>query len=123
VVTQAAHQGDRVALDLLDQAGQALAEMALAVMARLNMLEAGMNVFATGGVFQAGAFVNNPFRETLQARSKASTIDEAAFSPIVGALFLALQAAGSMLDERVIAAIRDTLPQTAISKHREKENG
>src|SRR5262249_39601899 len=52
VVAQTARQGDQVTTDLLAEAGQALAQSALAVVDRLNMLPAGANVYTTGGVFQ-----------------------------------------------------------------------
>lgn len=116
VVTRAAQQGDSVALDLLAEAGQELAEAAVAVMRQLNTLEAGMKVYTTGGVFKAGALVATPFRETLLVHSRASSLSEAAFSPIVGALLLALRAAGSPIDDNLIQSIRASLPDAARSK-------
>ncbi len=122
LVTQVARAGDPVALGLLNKAGRDLADTAIAVMVQLNVLETGMNVFTTGGVFKAGTLIMNSFRETLQSRSPVSQVAEAAFSPIVGGLFLALQAAGSSLDDSVLKAISDTLPAVAASKHQDEPN-
>lgn len=116
IVTKAAQEGDTVALGLLTQAGRDLAETAVAVMRQLNTLEVGMNVFTTGGVFKAGALVLAPFRDTLLARSGESSVNEAAFSPIVGALLLALRAAGSAFDANLLQSIQESLPAAALSK-------
>ncbi len=121
LVTAAAQQGDAVAIRLLDQAGRDLAAIALGVIKQLGMLDTGMTVYTTGGVFKAGEFVLKPFRETLQQQSSAINIQEAMFSPIIGGLLLALQAAGSTLNDDVIQTIRASLPESAISKHKEKE--
>jgi hypothetical protein len=64
-----------------------------------------MDVYTTGGVFRAGSFVLDPFREMLQRQ----TVHTAAFSPVVGALFLALEAAEISLTEDIIQTIRPQL--------------
>jgi glucosamine kinase len=115
VVTAAAQQGDEVARSILASAGQDLAKAALAVISALRREIKGMDVYTTGGVFQAGPFVLDPFREMLQRYP----VHSGAFSPVVGALFLALEAAHTTLTDDVIQAIRSSLPQNAVSKHDE----
>ncbi len=117
VVAQAASAGDRVAAVLLDQAGRDLAAAALAVIAQLDRLDSGMNVYTTGGVFRAGRLLLDPFKAAIRARSQASPVQEASFNPAVGALFVALQAAGRPLNADLIGNIRRSLPQFAIEKH------
>ncbi len=116
LVAIGARDGDAVAQELLHMAGQHLATAALAVIEKLEMLESGMAVYTTGGVFGAGEFVLAPFREALHSRSPASTVRDAAFSPIIGALLLALKAAGTALDDEVLRTIRGSAPEAAISK-------
>jgi N-acetylglucosamine kinase-like BadF-type ATPase len=113
VVTAAAQHGDEVARSILATAGQDLAKAALAVISALDRKRKGIEVYVTGGVFQAGPFVLDPFREMLQRYP----IHRGAFSPVVGALFLALQAAQTALTDNVIHAIRRSLPENAVSKH------
>jgi len=113
----AREDSDGVAQDTLSNAGHDLAEAALAVIEALEMSEAGMSVYTTGGVFHAGEFILDPFRARIAARSSASAVNEAAYSPVIGALFLALQAAGTELTPDVIQAIHDSAPKAAISKH------
>jgi N-acetylglucosamine kinase-like BadF-type ATPase len=113
VVTAAAQQGDEIARGILATAGQDLARAALAVIDGLGRMIKGIDVYTTGGVFRAGPFVLDPFREMLQRYP----VHSAAFSPVVGALFLALEAAHTALTDGVIQAIRRSLPENAVSKH------
>lgn len=117
IVGLAAQNGDFIAQELLHGAGQQLAISALAVLERLERLDSGMAVYVTGGVFRSGDYVLSSFRETLKERSPRSTASEAAFSPIIGALFLALKAAAVSLDDQVLKSVRVSAPQVAISKH------
>lgn len=116
VVSQAAADGDRVARSLLAEAGQTLARAALAVLARLEMLESGMAVYPTGGVFQAGPLLLEPFEAFLHKASPRSSVRQAAFTPVVGALLLALQQAGVSIDAATIETIQTSLPASARSK-------
>lgn len=114
VVAQAAGHGDAVAQDLLRSAGESLAAAALAVMRQLDV--PGMAVYTTGGVFRAGEWVLGSFRAAIHAQSPSSTTADAAFSPAVGALLLALKAAGTALDSAVLDRIRASAPASALSK-------
>jgi N-acetylglucosamine kinase-like BadF-type ATPase len=116
VTADAAGNGDAVAVQLLQQAGQELAHAALAVIARLGQLEVGQQIYYTGGVFRAGAPVLDTFREVVAARSPQSSIHAATFSPVVGALLLALRAAGINLTRPIIDQVRRTLPPDTLSK-------
>jgi N-acetylglucosamine kinase-like BadF-type ATPase len=119
VVTEGAQQGDAVCVSLLAGAGQALAQMALAVIGRLEQTETGMNVYLSGGVFQAADLVIGPLQETLQASSPASRVQKARYSPAVGALFLALESAGISLDDDVLKRLEASMPNVALSKETE----
>lgn len=116
VVTEAARAGDLGALRLLESAGRALAEGAAAVIARLGQRESGMSVYHTGGVFRAGDLILNPLRAALEQHSPASQVLAPAFSPAVGAVLLALRAAGVELSAALIENIKRTLPAQALIK-------
>jgi N-acetylglucosamine kinase-like BadF-type ATPase len=119
VVAEEAKQGDAICISLLAGAGRALAHMALAVIARLQQTEAGMNIYLSGGVFQAADLVIRPLRETLQASSPASHVQKARYSSAVGALFLALRVAGLSLDDDVLKRLEASMPNVALSKETE----
>jgi hypothetical protein len=93
--------------------------MALAVIGRLEQTETGMNVYLSGGVFQAADLVIGPLQETLHAGSPASRVQKARYSSAVGALFLALRAAGISLDDDLVKRIETTMPKLAFSKEAE----
>jgi N-acetylglucosamine kinase-like BadF-type ATPase len=110
VVSQAASAGDRVAQALLAEAGGHLARLALAVLARLDALEARIAVYPTGGVFQAGDWVLEPFAAALRDGARQATVQSPAFPPVVGALLIALQMAGAVIDGATVTRIRASLP-------------
>ncbi len=116
VVAREAAGGDGVARTLLAQAGRYLARTALAVITRLEMVESRTTVYPTGGLFQAGPLLLEPFRALLDEVSPQTEVREAAFPPIVGALLLALQQAGAVIDSAIVEAIRESLPAPARSK-------
>ena len=119
VISDAAQSGDTGAIRLLQQAGQELAQAALAVIARMNRVEDGLPIYCTGGVFRAGQLVLDAFETVIAARSPASTVHAARFSPVVGALLVALRAAEVELTPQVIDQVRRTLPAVALLKRPE----
>lgn len=122
LVSAAAAEGDSVARALLAQAGRDLAVLPLTVIRKLGQTEAGMSIYTTGGVFQAGEWVLRTFRESIAAETPASRVYPAVFTPVIGSLLLALRDAGCALNETLIANIRASLPGTAISKHKAIED-
>ena len=114
LVGTAARTGDPVANALLQSAGQQLALIALAVMDKLG--DFTLPIFTTGGVFRAGKPLLSAFESTIHSRSPQATIYPAAFSPVVGALFLAFKGAGVTIDDPLVEKVRESLPPGAISK-------
>lgn len=114
IVTEGARQGDPVCIGILAGAGRVLAQMALAVIGRLEQM--GMNIYLTGGIFQAADLVIDPLKDTIRLSSPASYVQKAKYSPAVGALFLALRAAGVALDADLLARLEKSMPNLALSK-------
>lgn len=114
VVAQSATAGDAVAQSILTQAGTQLADSALAVVQQLDFYEA--TVYTTGGVFGAGEMLLLPFRARLRARYTTLAVQSAAHSPIIGALLLALKAAGESVNARLLATMQQTMPAAAMNK-------
>lgn len=115
-VARDAAAGDSTARALLERAGVDLAEAAVAVLDQLGQREAGMPIYPTGGVFQAGALILEPFRAGIAAASASSAVREPAFGPAAGALLLALRAAGVPLTDTIVEQVRRTLPREAVQK-------
>lgn len=91
LVTAAAAEGDRAALDLMDQAAEELADLVEAVHRRLEVpADVPFPVTYSGGMFRLGERLTEPLRRKLERRSGRLALTAPRFSPDVGA---ALQAA------------------------------
>jgi N-acetylglucosamine kinase-like BadF-type ATPase len=98
LVFKAAGQDDAAALAILDHAGRDLAEIALAVMNRLNLLLENTLVAPVGGLFQPGSALFDLFSHYLQVGAPLATIVAPIYPPVLGAVLLALKAGGVAID-------------------------
>ncbi len=94
VVTAAAADGDAVSQALIREAGEALAGLAAAVIRQLAWPDGAVPVATIGGVFNAGPAVLRPIGQVLAARAPGAVLLPPRFAPAVGALLLAMRAAG-----------------------------
>ncbi len=91
LVTRAARRGDPVAGEILENAGTALAELALAVLRELNLAESNVGVFASGGVFSESPEVLNRVRKVFSRAAPRVAVERLEVSPAEGALRLGLR--------------------------------
>jgi glucosamine kinase len=93
LVLAAADHGDRIALDVLNQAGAELAGLARTVVGRLFSSIAAdadkLAVAMSGGVFSASALVRQVFYNCLRAEQPGLTINPNVIEPVRGALAMA----------------------------------
>jgi N-acetylglucosamine kinase-like BadF-type ATPase len=108
-VAQAAHAGDPAALSIMTRAGRELALAALGVLRQLFPVDAPVNVFRTGGVFEAGDVLMIPFRHTLSEGWPSAQDREPRFPPAVGGLILAARAQGLTVNETWLSQVAKTL--------------
>lgn len=94
LVSRAADDGDSLAVDLLCQAGHALAEMASAATRQLwpATLPDSLAVVCRGGLWAAGDALVQPFTTALAERGLPTHLTAALLPPVGGALLLALGA-------------------------------
>lgn len=78
-VVIAATAGDKVAQHMLNQAGQRMANTALAVVSQLNVKDSGITVYPTGGVYQSSKLVETAFSNTLLNLSPKVIVKESHF--------------------------------------------
>jgi N-acetylglucosamine kinase-like BadF-type ATPase len=109
-VSAAAQAGDAVARGIFVAAGQELATTALGVIRQLFAAGEHVDVYLTGGVFNAGELVLEPLRKRLHAGWPAAEAKLPAVPPAVGGLILAARAAGLTLDTQWFDQVRATLP-------------
>jgi len=91
LVTRAARRGDPVAGEILENAGTALAGLALTVLRDLNLAESDVGVFASGGVFSESPEVLNRVRKVMSRAAPRVAGERLETSPAEGALRLGLR--------------------------------
>jgi N-acetylglucosamine kinase-like BadF-type ATPase len=105
LVIQAAQAGDEVALALLRQGAQELAECILAVANQLGLAAGPCELALVGGLCQAGGIFLDPLRQAVLARLPHCRPTLAELSPVLGACLLGLQLIEPTLDPGVIQAL------------------
>ena len=93
-VTAAAAAGDPVAVSLVNTGAEGLAAIAAAVVRRLTWPDGTAAVAPVGGVFKAGPVILAPLKAAIASRAPSAVLVPPRFEPAVGALLLAMQAAG-----------------------------
>ena len=106
LVTKAAEEGDRIAISILQKAGEELALMVITALRRLGLRAA--KICYTGGVFNAGKLVIDPFTNSIRRVFPNVTIERLKYPPVIGALYLALQTARVQLTEEVLNKIHES---------------
>jgi len=84
-VIEAAQGGDKVARNILQEAGEELGKAAATVIRKLKMERDRFQVAFVGGVFTADQFVIAPLREEIERVAKKAFIAPPSFSPTVAA--------------------------------------
>jgi len=105
-VAAIALDGDMVAREIMVSAGRELGRAAVAVAARLGLVDP--TVYTAGGVFGAGEIVRGPFRQAVQDSIPLANVRPSIYSPIVGALLLARRLRGLPDDPGWLSAITAT---------------
>ena len=109
LVSRAADLGDSVAVAILDRAGKDLAELAVAILRRLDMDRLPAQFAPVGGVFQAGQAVLAPLVGRLRAIAPLVEIVPPRYPPVLGAVLIAMKSVGVVPD----AALLSNLDQAA----------
>lgn len=108
LVGRAAAEGDAVAQGILRYAGNELGRLVVAVANQLQWGDAPLPVGTIGSVFRCGERVLGPLREGVTASYPQVQLQPPRFEPVVGALLLALQAAGRPVDEALLTRLGET---------------
>jgi glucosamine kinase len=92
-VLSLADSGDRVALEVLNQAGTHLAQLAETLLRRLFPNSGSVPVAMSGGVFASSALVRQVFYNTLGSAHLHAALNPSVIEPVRGALELARKGA------------------------------
>ena len=108
---EAAYQGDEVARELVKQVGTEVGVTARTLIRRLSLQGQDVEVVLGGGIFKAkGTLLIDSVRAVIQEVAPRASIVLPKFEPVVGALLLALEAAGVQVAGRVREKVEATLP-------------
>lgn len=102
LVSAAASGGDAVASRILNDAGRSLASLGLAAAGQLQMTGEEFTYTVTGGVVKAGELVLRAFRDAMGAGAPRATYVPCRYEPVIGAVILAFERAGVLLNERAL---------------------
>lgn len=109
-VVRAAVAGDVAATEIIQNAGDELARIALGVLRQLFEPGTAVAIYTTGGVFKAGEVLMHPFRDVLNREWPEAEPREPRFPPAVGGLILAAQSVGIVVDDAWLDNVATTLP-------------
>ena len=107
LVTRAAAEGDEVAIGIVEECMEMLAELAYTVIDRLEMHGEEVEVGLIGGVFRAGRIVIEVFEEELRRMEPNVKLITPEWPPEVGALLYACKRGGIDL-HRIMKVLRAT---------------
>jgi N-acetylglucosamine kinase-like BadF-type ATPase len=108
IVFRVAEEGDMVAQELLHWAGCELGEMANAVIRQLEFENLEFDVVMTGSMFEGGAQLIEPMRQTILEVAPKARIVRFDLPPVLGAVMLGMEADGW----KVTPSIRKTMTDT-----------
>ncbi|NLG68107.1 MAG: ATPase [Firmicutes bacterium] len=111
LVAVAAREGDPAALTIYVQAARELCGLAVAVAEALSM--EGPSVYYSGGVFEAGRPLVEPFESAVRASLRGANVAPAHHPPLVGALLMAYRQVGYTVSPALLARLRSQLERTS----------
>ena len=94
LVFDCAERGDVVAREVIHWAGVELGELAKCVIRQLQLEERDFDVVMIGSLFAGGAFLRQPFQESVLELAPGAQFTRLKSSPAVGAAILGIEAAG-----------------------------
>src|SRR6185295_19477299 len=109
IVFRVAEEGDPVAQELIHWAGCELGEMANAVIRQLEFENLAFDVVMTGSMFEGGARLIDPMRETIQKLASKARFVRLSLPPVIGAVMLGLEANGLSITPEIRQTIKETI--------------
>ena len=105
-----AAEGDEVARDLLHWAGVENGEMANAVIRQLGFENLDFDVVMAGSMFEGGAMMIDPMRETIRKFAPGARLVRLRVPPVLGAVLLGMEAAGLKASASIRHNITESIP-------------
>jgi N-acetylglucosamine kinase-like BadF-type ATPase len=107
--------GDQAARKIFAYEGRALANFVSAIARRLDMTKSKPDIYCTGGVFNAGPVLMNPFRRELRKNVPRFVLRHPRFEPVIGAFILALKEHGVKMRGVALANLESSYARQAVA--------
>ncbi|MBO3800129.1 MAG: hypothetical protein FGF52_03650 [Candidatus Brockarchaeota archaeon] len=109
LVTEAARNGDKVAIGILCDAARELANTLGGVIRKLRMVDDEFPIGLIGGVFKAGELITNPLKDEIKKLAPRAYLTSPRFPPVAGACLIALEKIGVRLTGDILRSVEETL--------------
>jgi len=109
IVFRVAYEGDQVARELIHWAGCELGEMANAVIRQLEFENLAFDVVMTGSMFEGGAMLIEPMRETIHKLAPGARLVRLHTPPVIGAVMLGMEADNLAVTSSIRATMANTV--------------
>lgn len=103
-VFELATEGDAVALQVLEWAGAELGALACCVIRQLQISQEAFDVVLSGSTFKGGRLLTEPMQRAIWAEAPQARFTRLTAPPVVGAVLLAMEAAGIRLSREIYEA-------------------
>ena len=109
IVFRVAEEGDPVAQELINWAGCELGEMANAVIRQLEFENLAFDVVMTGSMFEGGARLIKPMRETIHKLAPKARLVRLTAPPVLGASMLGMEAGGVAITPEIRKMMKESI--------------
>ena len=109
IVFRVAEEGDPVAQELIHWAGCELGEMANAVIRQLEFENLAFDVVMTGSMFEGGARLIKPMRETIHKLAPKARLVRLTAPPVLGAAMLGMEAGGVAITPEIRKTMKESI--------------
>ena len=109
IVFRVAEEGDPVAQELINWAGCELGEMANAVIRQLEFENLAFDVVMTGSMFEGGARLIRPMRETIHKLAPKARLVRLTAPPVLGAAMLGMEAGGTAITPEIRKTMKESI--------------
>jgi N-acetylglucosamine kinase-like BadF-type ATPase len=109
IVFRVAEEGDPVAQELINWAGCELGEMANAVIRQLEFENLAFDVVMTGSMFEGGARLIKPMRETIHKLAPKARLVRLTAPPVLGAALLGMEAGGIAITPEIRKTMKESI--------------
>ncbi|SFT20659.1 BadF/BadG/BcrA/BcrD ATPase family protein [Paenibacillus sp. BC26] len=109
-VAKCAEQGDKVAMQVIDQAVCDLEKHAEMLVKKLGNFE-GVKIGVYGGVFQHNRYIYEQLKGKIELKHNHVKVDLLGFPPEIGAIICCFQRTGTSLTEDILQQLSTTYPR------------